>query len=155
MLDLMKKHLAAYSQGKWEEYKAAFASNVTYEEVATRQIVKGVDNYIEFVKRWKKAFPDLKATVVGGFESGDEAVAEIEWEGTHGGPLEGAFGSIPPTNKRGKLRAVIVSSLKDGKIVSTRHYFDILSLLTQLGVAPMAGAGVEPSRTTATPPVRH
>lgn len=156
MLELMKKHLAAYSAGNWDEYKADLATDVIYEEMATQQRVQGADEYIKFVQRWKRAFPDLTATVTGGFEAGDSAVAEIEWEGTQTAAFEGPFGTIQPTNKRGKVKAVIVAKTKDGKVVETRHYFDLLTILMQLGLAPMAGVGAPAAAKPAeAPPARH
>lgn len=154
MLEKMKEHLALYSEGKWGEYENELAPDATYEEVATHQLVKGRENYIELVKRWKKAFPDLTARVVNGIEAEDQVIAEVEWEGTHTGPLEGPLGTIPPTNKRGTTRAVIVARTKDGKVVETRHYFDLLSLLAQMGIAPFPGAQ-PPAEKPAQAQARH
>jgi len=156
MLEMMKKHLANYTAGNWDAYKAELASDAIYEEVATRQRVQGADEYLKAIQRWKRAFPDLKATVVGGFAAGDRGVAEIEWEGTQSGPLEGPFGTIQPTNKHGRIRAVIVVTMKNGKIAETHHYFDVMTVLGQLGIAPMAGAAAQPpAKAAPVPPTRH
>jgi steroid delta-isomerase-like uncharacterized protein len=154
MLEMMKKHLALYADAKWDEYASDLAEDATYEEIATRQLVKGRDNYVELVKRWKRAFPDAKAKVLNGIESGDQAIAEVEWSGTHTGALEGPFGTIAPTNKSGTFRAVIVARTKDGKVIETRHYFDLLTLMSQLGLAPFAGAQ-PPAEKPAQVPTRH
>jgi steroid delta-isomerase-like uncharacterized protein len=140
LLELIKKHLEAFEAGNWDDYKAGLASDSIYEESATQLVAKGPDHIVNTVQRWKRAFPDLKATFVGGFESADQAVAEVEWEGTHSGPLEGAFGTMPPTNQRGRVKAVLIVRMKDGKIVENHHYFDLLTILSQIGVAPGRGA---------------
>jgi predicted ester cyclase len=94
--------------------------------------------------------------MIRGFESGDKVVAELEWEGTHSGPLDGPFGTIQATNKRGRVKAVIVATIKNGKIASTHHYFDLLTVLNQIGIAPMAGAAAQPAaKPTVVPPSRH
>ena len=152
MLDLLKKHLANFSAAKWDDYKAALANDVTYEEAATQLRAKGPDEYVKLVQRWKRAFPDLKANVIRGFESGDKVVAELEWEGTHSGPLDGPFGTIQATNKRGRVKGVIIATIKNGKIASEHHYFDLLTVLNQIGVAPMAGAKAPAAEK---PAVRH
>lgn len=153
MLDLIKRHLDALSAGDWNAYKADLAIDVTYDEVGTQQRVTGPDEYVRTVQRWKRAFPDLTARVIGGFETPDAMVAEIEWEGTHRGQLDGPFGAIPPTNKRGRLRAALVARQRNGKITETHHYFDLLTMLSQLGVAPRMGAAAPaPERK---PEVRH
>jgi len=144
MLDIegIKKHLGYLASSDWDNYKAAFADNVVYEELATRTRVEGADEYLKVVQRWKKAFPDLKAIVKGSVLSGDKAILELEWEGTHGGPLDSPFGTLAATNKKGRVAAVLVMTLKNDKIVESRHFFDLMSLLSQIGAIP--GIGVSP-----------
>jgi len=141
MIDLIKKHIADYSASNWTDWKAALAPDVTYEEVPMRVQVKGPDEWMKSVQRWKKAFPDLAGTVLSIVESkdGTEGVAEIEWKGTHSGPLEGPMGTIPPTNKRGSVKATMMFKVRNNKIVEAKHFFDLLTVLAQIGVAPMAG----------------
>lgn len=143
MYDL-KKHLAAFSASKWDEWKSSLANDVIYEEVATHARVKGADEYLKIVQRWKRAFPDLKATVLDTFTAGDKVVAEVEWEGTQTGPLDGPFGTIAPTNKRGLIKALIFATVKNDRVIELHHYFDMMTMLANLGIAPFAGP---PSQT--------
>ncbi|HSD90310.1 MAG TPA: ester cyclase [Kofleriaceae bacterium] len=157
MIDIIKKHLADYSASKWDDYKSALSNNATYEEIATGTRVKGPDEVVKAVQKWKRAFPDLRANVLNAKLSGDTVICEVQWEGTHTGPLDGPFGTIQATNKRGTVKAVEVFRLEKDKIVEVRHYFDLLTVLSQMGIAPMAGAGIQQpgAGATATPPTRH
>lgn len=156
MLDIVKKHLADYAAGNWDDYRASLANDLVYEEFCTRQRTHGIDDYVNVVQRWKSAFPDLKATIRNSFVADDNVVIEVEWEGTNTGPLEGPFGTISPTRKRGSVQAVLVFKLKDGKIRESRHYFDLLTVLEQLGVTPMLTAPQRPSAPgAATTPAKH
>ena len=141
MIDLIKKHIADYSASNWTEWKASLAPDVIYEEVPMRVRVKGPDEWLKTVQRWKKAFPDLDGSVLSAVESedGSEVAAEIEWKGTHSGPLDGPMGTIPATNKRGSMKAMMMFKVRNNKIVEAKHYFDLLTMLAQIGVAPMAG----------------
>jgi steroid delta-isomerase-like uncharacterized protein len=150
----INKHLDDLAAGRWDDYKAAFTNDVIYEELATRTRVQGADEYVNVVKRWKRAFPDLKATLLSSFQGGDRAVAEIEWEGTQSGPLEGPFGTIQATNKKGRVRAVIVMTMKGDKIAESHHYFDLLTVLAQTGALPALGAMQQPT-AAATPRPEH
>jgi steroid delta-isomerase-like uncharacterized protein len=141
MIDIIKKHIADFSASNWNDYKAACAPDIVYEELATGTRVQSADEYLKAVQKWKRAFPDAKGNITRATTSGDQVVVEVSWEGTQSGPLEGPMGAIPPTNKRVRVSAVIVNTVKNGKISESRHFFDMLSLLTQLGVAPMAGTG--------------
>jgi len=148
----IKKHLDDLADGRWDDYKAAFANDVIYEELATRTRVQGADEYVNAVKRWKKAFPDLKATLLNVFQTGDRAIAEIEWEGTHSGPFDSPFGTIQPTNKKGRVRAILVLTMKGDKITESHHYFDLLTVLAQTGAMPGLAAMAQPAAKAAPPP---
>jgi len=136
MIDIIEKHLAALVAGNWSEYRAGLADNAVYVEMSTGVRGNGADEYVKAVERWKRAFPDLTATILDAVTSGNKVVVELRWEGTHTGPLEGPFATIPPTNKRGGVNASMNVRIENGKIVETHHYFDILSVLSQLGIAP-------------------
>jgi predicted ester cyclase len=101
------------------------------------------------VQRWKKVFPDLAAKVDRIFGAQGTYAAEVEWSGTQRGPLETPFGLIPPTNKRGTVKGMLMFKVQDGKIIESRNYFDFLTVLVSLGVTPMLNlpakqAGGEP-----------
>jgi len=152
MLELLRKHFAAFDASDWDTYKADLAPNATYEEVATGQIAKGRDQYIEAIKRWKTPFPDLKATVVNAYSVGDIVVAELQWVGTQAGPLPTPFGILPPTNKVGSVKAVLIAKMKDGLIIESRHYFDLMTVFMQAGAgAALAGLPTKAAETVARP----
>lgn len=139
-LQLMRKHLDAYNAGNWTEYEGHLAGDVRYEEIPTKVSASGSKNYVDAVKRWKSAFPDLRATVRNAIAAGDTVVSEIEWIGTQSGPLDGPFGTIAPTNKKGSTPAVIVTRFANGRIAEVHHYFDTMTILAQLGVLSGATA---------------
>jgi steroid delta-isomerase-like uncharacterized protein len=136
----IKQHLDDLAADRWDDYKAAFADNVIYEEVPTRTRIQGADEYIKTVQKWKRAFPDLRGTLLSSVESGDKVISELEWEGTHSGPREGPFGTIPATNKKSRVKAVIVETMKGDKVIESHHYFDLLSVLGSAGAMPAFGA---------------
>lgn len=145
MKDIVTNHLKAFSRSDWKAYSAIFSDGAIYEEEATGRRVQGVEEIVRCVEPWMRAFPDLQARIKDTVVAGDALVAELEWTGTHKGPLAGPFGSIPPTGKAGKLLAVEVVRFDGDRIREIRHYFDLLSLLRQLGVAPEFKAGAATS----------
>jgi limonene-1,2-epoxide hydrolase len=78
-----------------------------------------------------------------GFESHDprrdrerhHRVHRVSWHGTHSGPLELPTGSVAGTNRSIDLRSCQVFEMSDGKARTIRHYFDMATLLQQLGIA--------------------
>lgn len=78
----------------------------------------------------------MSRKITNAFASGDTATVEVTWDGTQTGPLVGPAGTIPPSGKRQKTRATQVLTLNDGKVKEAHHYFDMLSLLQQIGAMP-------------------
>lgn len=145
-IQFAKRHLAAYSAGQWDEYERQLADDVKYEEVATRTSYRGKDAYVRHVRRWKSTFPDLAAEVRTIVASGDLVICELEWTGTQRGTLASPLGPVPPTNKRGMLRAVLVMEIANGKVRGARHYFDLMTVLRDLELlsAPATQPSVGP-----------
>lgn len=139
MLEQVKRALAAFDAADWDAYQAELAPGAIYDEAATRVKVQGIEPYMTAIKTWKRAFSDLRANVVHAFVSGNAVILEVEWTGTHDGPLAGPLAAIPPTGKRGSARAMLVFIVEHDKIVECRHFFDLLTILEQLGIAPTMG----------------
>ena len=79
--------------------------------------------------------PDSKATFDNAVASGNTVLLELTWRGTHKGPLQTPKGSFAATGKQIEIRACAVVELVDGKAKVQRHYFDMATLLQQLGIA--------------------
>src|SRR5437773_1273142 len=97
--ELAKEQVIAYNEKDWDRARAAFAPEIVYEEVGTHRKVKGVDDVLTTWKGWAKAIPDSRATFQSEIVSGNTAVLEITWSGTHNGPLNTGDREIPPTGK--------------------------------------------------------
>jgi steroid delta-isomerase-like uncharacterized protein len=141
MKEIVGKHLKAFCSGDWNTYKQLLTEDCVFEEEPTSRSAEGPDEVVKLIEGWKRAFPDVQATLKQTVASGDAIVAEIEWSGTHKGTLSGPLGDIPATNKKGKIAAVEVARFEGDKIREVRHYFDLLSLFRQLGISPQQIAG--------------
>jgi steroid delta-isomerase-like uncharacterized protein len=142
--DILRKQLDSYVRGDWVTYKSLLTADAVYDEEATQRIVKGPDEIAKVAQGWRTAFPDLKATIKEMFAVGDAVVAEIEWEGTQKGPLQGPMGNIPASGRRGRVAAVQVVRFDNGKIREVRQYFDLMTVLAQIGAAPRPAAAPAP-----------
>lgn len=134
---LAKEQVEAFNAADWTRMKALLTPDSVYEEPATQRRLEGPDAIIEGVKSWKVAFPDAKGTITKAFETGDSVAQEISWTGTQTGNLVGPLGTIPATGKRVEVKAAQLHTIKGDKIAASRHYFDMLGMLAQLGAIPM------------------
>jgi steroid delta-isomerase-like uncharacterized protein len=83
------------------------------------------------------AFPDLRFDVRLTVAQGDYVVMNWIGTGTHNGPLTTpSGGTIPPTGKMVTVPASTTLEIKGGKVTHNRVYYDMVTLLGQLGLMP-------------------
>jgi steroid delta-isomerase-like uncharacterized protein len=131
-----KAPVEAYNDKNWHRLRSVVTPDFVYEEVATQRRLEGVDAVIACWQGWAKAFPDSRATFDEVFVSESAVVLELTWYGTHTGLLDLPGGPVTPTNRPIRLQGCQVLALRNGKAQSLRHYFDIATLLQQLGMLP-------------------
>lgn len=136
VISLLRENLEAFSAGDMNRMEATVAEDGAYEELATQRSVKGRDEVVKIWTEWKQAFPDAKGTIQNIFASGNRAVVEILWEGTHTGDMMGPGGTIPASGKRIQQRASMVVTAEGNQLKEVHHYFDLMSLLQQIGAMP-------------------
>ncbi len=140
-VDVARESIEAFSAGDWERFRAAHAEDVVEDELATQRRIEGIDALVESNEGWRRAFPDANGEVTNTYESGDVAVLEITWSGTQSGPLEMPDGELPASNKRVEVRACQVFRVEGDRIAESRHYFDMTTLLQQVGAMEVASTG--------------
>ena len=133
IVKLARKQIDAFNAGDWEQLRATLASDSRYDELGTQRKIEGPEMIVELFKGWKKAFPDAVGTVTSAVASGNKAALEVTWKGTHTGPLETAEGTLPASGKRQETPAAVFFAFEGDKIKESRHYFDSMTLLKQIG----------------------
>lgn len=91
---------------------------------------KGREGVRQFFADWRRAFPDLRYTIVDTIAEGDKVVSRAYWEGTH----KGDFMGMPPTGKRVRVDEIDIARFADGKIVEHWGSTDVMGLMQQLGL---------------------
>ena len=128
--------LEAFNDNDWDRFGSLMTANSLYNEVGTQRRLQGVAEISQGLQSWKEAMPDVKGTVTNAFANTDRAVLEITWEGTHTGPLAGPGGTIPASGKRQVTTSAWVFEFEGDRIKESRNYFDMLSMLQQIGAVP-------------------
>src|SRR5206468_2478389 len=135
LVRIAREQVDAFNKGDWEQLRAGLASDSRYDELGTQRKIEGPEKIVELFKAWKTAFPDAVGTVTSAVASGNKAALEVTWKGTHTGPLETAEGTIPASGKRQETPAGYFFTFEGDKIKESRHYFDSMTLLKQIGAA--------------------
>ena len=133
-IELAKLSILAYNEKNWEATQQALAADAVYDEVATNRRVEGANSILPVWKEWAAAFPDSRATFEGAIANDTSVALELRWRGTHQGPLNLPTGKVDATGKSIDMRACQIIEVASGKTRSIRHYFDIATMLRQLGI---------------------
>jgi steroid delta-isomerase-like uncharacterized protein len=133
---IARDQIDAFNKGDWEQMRALLTSDARYHELGTEREIEGPDQIVELFQGWKTAFPDAAGTVTNAVASGNSVVLEVTWTGTHTGPLVTSAGTIPASGKRQDTPAAVLYLFEGDKIKASRHYFDAMTLLKQIGAQP-------------------
>jgi len=136
IVKLARKQVDAFNSGDWQQMQAQLASDSHYDELGTQRKIEGPEKIVELFKGWKTAFPDAVGTVTSAVATGNTAALEVTWKGTHTGPLGTAEGTIPASGKHQETPAAFFLTFEGDKIKESRHYFDSMTLLKQIGAQP-------------------
>lgn len=97
----------------------------------------GRDDIVAYWRQMTEAIPQGTYEAVHAYEVGDTAIDEGYFTGKNTGPIQLPSGeTIPATGKDIKIRGVDFATVKDGRIVEYRLYFDEMEFLGQLGLLP-------------------
>lgn len=113
---------------------ALFADDGMLEDVALQVVSRGRLAIQTFVNGIFDAVPDLALHLTDDFASGTFAAAEWIMSGTLSGSLLG----LPATGKSFSIRGAAIFELQDGKIARSSIYWDMSTLVRQLGTIDAA-----------------
>jgi len=83
------------------------------------------------------AFPNGTVEILRGTGTEDTFFCEFTARATHTGDLELPDGTtVPPTGKTATVSGMELFRVSDGKIIENSIYYDLLDLMSQLGLMP-------------------
>jgi predicted ester cyclase len=90
----------------------------------------------EFLSLLRRGFSDKRFVELDRLVAGDRAAVRFRMTGTH----DGLFQGVPPTRRATVVEGCDLFRLSPDhdRILEVRAYFDLLTLLSQLGVIPKA-----------------
>lgn len=93
---------------------------------------EGLDEFKQFVRGYREAFPDLRYDVEEYIAEGDKAAFWGRVSGTH----EGSFMGFEPTGNEIDIMGIGVVRVEDGKVAERWANFDLSGMFQQLGISP-------------------
>ena len=120
--------IAAWNSHDAGKVVALFTPDVMYEDVAFAQVNHGTEELRKFAQSEFDASPDLHVELVSSSIQGNRGT--IEWV------FSGTDKDIFKTGKKYSVRGVSVLELKNGKIVKNQDFYDVATVMRQLGLLP-------------------
>jgi len=139
---VVKELYDAFNAKDMARMRACWAEDAVYCSPGDGYRREGVDAIMEYTANGLiRPFPDARGTIQKMVVDGDQVVMDVTVEGTNTGSYArvtetGGIAEIPPTNRRFIGHGVEWFTVKDGKVVEDRIFFDRMELLTQLGLMP-------------------
>lgn len=124
----------AWAESDPNKGAAVIADDCIFFDVPRNEIQKGPEGYRKDYERWRAAFPDGTVEITKIIAEDGWVVIEYTNSGTNTGPLKTAIGEFPPTNRKIEVKYCSVMEIKNGKVISGRDYYDVNTILRQLGL---------------------
>jgi steroid delta-isomerase-like uncharacterized protein len=139
---VVQEFVAAFEAFDVDRIVATLAEDVVLEEVPVGVVREGRDTFRAYLEGFFAAFSDATLHYTTVFAA--EAWAAGEW--LFSGRYTGQLPDLPSgTGQQLTIRGADVLALADGQIRSGREYYDLFSLLTQVGVLPPPAAATPPA----------
>jgi ketosteroid isomerase-like protein len=132
---IVREHMAAETELDFDRVMATF-SHPRYELIGTDTIFDGNSDVRRYFTLSRTPFPDQSNELIELHHTDDGVLAEFWLLGTHRGPLRAGDRVIEPTGRSFRVRMAALFLFDDSGIVCERVWFDQLSILRQLGLAP-------------------
>ncbi|MFZ2530355.1 MAG: ester cyclase [Rhodococcus sp. (in: high G+C Gram-positive bacteria)] len=129
--DIHRKLHGMFNDRDFDAMDGHLAARFTYEDVPRGWTLRNTEEFKGWLQGWVTAFPDARIDEDQFREGTDFSVATFHGKGRNDGP----FGSTSPTGREMNVRYCEVMHIgTDGLVDSTRIYYDLATLLTQLGL---------------------
>ena len=131
---LVREHMGSENVHDYDVTLGTFA-HPRYEIIPTGAVHDGEAEVREYFRLSRTAFPDQRNELIAMHHADDAVIVEFWLLGTHSGP----FGDIAPTGRRFRCRMLAIFGFEGEGLVYERVYFDLLTILDQLGLTPGEG----------------
>src|SRR3954452_3717291 len=102
-----------------------------YEIIPIGDVYDGAEEVSRYFKETRTAFPDQRNELIALHHADDAVIVEFWLRGTH----EGSFRGLPATGRSFECRMTAFFLFEEDRLVGERVYFDVGTIMRQLGVA--------------------
>jgi steroid delta-isomerase-like uncharacterized protein len=145
---IVQEHMESENRQEFDVTMETF-EHPRYELVGTGEVYDGEEAVWRYYREGRAAFPDQRNELIALHHADDAVIAEFWLRGTH----EGSFRRLPATGRSFECRMTAFFLFDEDRLVCERVYFDVGTIMRQLGVAHDPGSVVGRVATVANHPV--
>jgi steroid delta-isomerase-like uncharacterized protein len=145
---IVREHMESENRLEFDVTMETFA-HPRYELVATGEVYDGDEEVWRYYREGRAAFPDQRNELIALHHADDAVIAEFWLRGTH----DGSFRGLPATGRSFECRMTAFFLFEGDRLVCERVYFDVGTIMRQLGVAHEPGSLVGRVATVANHPL--
>jgi steroid delta-isomerase-like uncharacterized protein len=134
--DVHRRYVQCFNDRDWDTMASLVHPDFVYTGPDGNPVPGGPPVALAVNQGFASAYGPAHIEVTSVYEAGDVSVMEFWGIGTHSGEIFG----VPASG--GGIRAAVcdVIEVRDGKIYREREYFDVMTLMQQMGAVPQTAA---------------
>ncbi|WP_224450034.1 ester cyclase [Haloprofundus salilacus] len=121
-------------EGNYDIADEVLTETYVRHEMGPNPELTGREAFTAFIEGLRGGFSDVRVDIDELLVVDDYVVVRATERGTH----DGEFAGLPPTGEQFEVGGIVIHRLEDGKIAETYACWDMLGMLRQLGVDPLA-----------------
>ena len=134
---IVREHMESENRHDFDVTMDTF-DHPRYEIVPTGDVWDGEEEVREYFAETRAAFPDQRNELIALHHADDAVIVEFWLRGTH----EGRFRGLPATGRPFECRVTSFFVFEEDRLVCERAYFDVGTILMQLGIAHDPGSAL-------------
>jgi steroid delta-isomerase-like uncharacterized protein len=127
---IVREHMESENRLDFETTMATF-DHPRYELIGTGDVYDGEEEVMGYFREGRAAFPDQRNELIALHHADDAVIAEFWLRGTH----EGSYRGLPATGRAFECRMTAFFLFEEDRLVCERVYFDVGTIMRQLGIA--------------------
>jgi steroid delta-isomerase-like uncharacterized protein len=128
--ELVIEHMDSENRHEYDATIETF-DHPRYELIGSGDVYDGQEEVERYFEETRTAFPDQRNELIALHHADDAVIVEANLYGTH----EGSFRGLPATGRKFEMRFCALFIFEEDRLVCERVYFDIGTVLRQLGIA--------------------
>jgi len=137
---VVRRHLEAENAYRLEKTLETLTEDCVFEDVALAERFTGHAGASAYYRRWWLAFPDLTWVPQRRAFTEEGVVSELIAHGTH----RGDFFGLAATGRQIEIPVTIFVTFAEGRMSGERLYYDLVTLLRQLGATAIPAELLKP-----------